>query len=144
MEVSDRIYLIAAFPNIASLERAITMLSWPADRLAVLAGNNREAQSFASLHNISTSLNHAIQVSSDQQARLDWYRANDPRPLLAVMTFAADGRDLRYRLNELGGELIDTPNAAEQIGDAALDPSMVTARPDLPGHDKLAFNPREG
>ncbi len=64
--------------------------------------------------------------------RLSWHLEHSDRPLLAARTMAAQGRDLRLRLQELDGHLIDEPQVSVQVGDAVIDPGMESDEPELP------------
>lgn len=126
------VYLIAAFPDFESVERATSMLRMPGNRVTVLGDDQTALDVVAKRHGIRTDLNEEIELDSAQAERLRWHLENKGQPLLAVAVLTEQGRDVRLRLQELGGQLIADPPVDLQAGDASVDPGMAADEPELP------------
>ncbi|MDQ4075665.1 MAG: hypothetical protein M3220_05375 [Chloroflexota bacterium] len=134
MEESQLVYLIAAFPDLEGVERAVRMLRMPENRVSVLGDDQTALEEVANRRGIRTALNEEIELDSAQAERLRWHLENRGQPLLAVAVLAEQGRDVRLRLQELGGQLIADPPVDLQAGDASVDPGMDADEPELPPH----------
>lgn len=138
MNESEPIYLIASFPDMGGLERAVRALE-PAPLHVAVLGNEASGVAEAERLGLERELEPDISLDADQQARLDWHLEHDSRPMLAVRVLAGAGRELRHRLLALGGEMIANPGAAVQVNDVDIEPGTVTDEPPLsPSHDRLS------
>lgn len=139
MQESDLVYLIASFPDRPSLERAARTLPLSRERIAILGNDASGAKASAESLDVATELDDDIPLDDGQRERLRWNLENNDRPLLAVAVPAEEGRDLRLRLTEIGGEMLWAADVASQVSDVDVDPGMVTDEPPLPHGDELAF-----
>lgn len=141
MDELQQVYLIATFPDASTLLQAARALNMPANHLAVLGGDQSGAAALAEELGVPTELNDDIPLDKEQATQLEWYVEKNERPLLAVEVMAVQGRDVRLRLTEMGGEMITAPLISDQANDAVFDPGMTSGDPDKPRDDDKIWGP---
>ncbi|MGH2543687.1 MAG: hypothetical protein ACRDIB_12855 [Ardenticatenaceae bacterium] len=121
MEELDQIYLIASFPDAATLMRAARALNMAENHLVVLGNEASSAARAAEELGVHTKLDEAVLLDEGLKKRLQWHLEHNDPLLLAVNVMAAQGRDLRHRLQELGGEMIDEGRRMGDEGRTTVD-----------------------
>ncbi len=112
----------------------------PENHLHVLGNDASGAREAAEALGVSTTLDDDdLELDEVQAVRLEWHLENDDRPMLAVNVMAEQGREVRLRLSEMGGEMLTAPTVSDQVADVSVDPGMVdTEEPHLPpNHDQI-------
>jgi hypothetical protein len=143
MQETDEVYLIARFSNAAQLQQAAQSLlaaDVAHNHLAVLGGGTNGAQNVAGSLGLQAELSKDIELDTATAERLRWHQERGDGPMLAVRVMAAQGRDIRHRLTQLGGDMLDAPNLDMQANDLDVDPGMPKDPLELPTYGRLSDN----
>jgi hypothetical protein len=132
MNAQERVYLLASFPDTASLVQAARALALPPRRIAVLGSDESGAEQAARELGVENELREDLELDLGQADQLKWHLENDKRPVLAAVVLAEQGRDTRLRITELGGEMLYAPEVMQQDWDVEMDPGMETDEVPLP------------
>lgn len=141
MEELEQVYLLASFPDEASLKRAAETIDLPVIHRAVLGGEGSGAAEIAASLELDGELEEDIDLPEVQAERLAWHLDNDARPILAVRVMAAEGREMNQRLSKLGGEILSAPEISAQANDVDYDPGMENDGSDQPPNEDRIFAP---